>query len=65
MQWCRRPSNRMHDNPLVDPECRINETDQSVKPEDAKNTEYVMHMRYQLPEALVCTRCILQMVYGE
>lgn len=55
----------MRGHPLVDPECRIDETDQSVKPEDAKDTEYVMHMRYQLPEALVCTRCILQMVYGE
>lgn len=48
----------------VDPECRAAETDQS-KPYGAMEDAYVITARYQLPSALLCDHCILQMVYCE
>ncbi|CAM9570586.1 unnamed protein product, partial [Ascophyllum nodosum] len=48
----------------VDPECHKDETDQgSLTPEDVEDEYYLLHMRYQLPNQLVCEHCILQMKY--
>ncbi|CAN0553264.1 unnamed protein product, partial [Laminaria digitata] len=48
---------------FLDPSCRASETDQSM-PAGAFSGD-VATARYQLPEGLTCTRCILQMVYCE
>lgn len=48
----------------VDPECREAEVDQS-KPDHGAAVGQVVHMRYQLPADVTCTRCIMQMVYCE
>eukprot|EP00904_Undaria_pinnatifida_P011979 jgi/Undpi1/7911/HiC_scaffold_24.g10383.m1 len=45
----------------LDPSCRASETDQSM-PEGAFSGD-VVTARYQLPDGLTCTRCIVQMVY--
>lgn len=47
----------------VDPPCREDETDQTKLPEAEKGP--VNTARYQLPEGLVCNRCIIQMIYCE
>ena len=47
----------------LDPSCRASETDQSM-PEGAFRGD-VVTARYQLPDGLTCTRCIVQMVYCE
>ncbi|CAN0447871.1 unnamed protein product [Laminaria digitata] len=46
---------------FLDPTCRASETDQTM-PEGAFAGD-VATARYQLPEGLTCSRCILQMVY--
>ncbi|CAM9175695.1 unnamed protein product [Sphacelaria rigidula] len=45
----------------VDPPCREDETDQT-KPDGAEPGP-INTARYQLPEGLICERCIVQMVY--
>lgn len=47
----------------VDPPCREDETDQT-KPDGAEPGP-INTARYQLPEGLICERCIVQMVYCE
>lgn len=47
----------------VDPPCRAAETDQTMVPGAA--TGDVVTARYQLPDGLTCSRCIVQMVYCE
>ena len=48
---------------FLDPSCRASETDQSM-PAGAFSGD-VVTARYQLPDGLTCTRCIVQMVYCE
>lgn len=50
--------------PTVEPECRVAEVDQT-KPDHGAAVGQVLHMRYQLPAAVTCNRCIMQMVYCE
>ncbi|CAN0012502.1 unnamed protein product, partial [Hapterophycus canaliculatus] len=45
----------------ADPPCRENETDQEY--DWRAGGGYVLTMNYQLPEDLVCDRCVLQMWY--
>lgn len=46
---------------FVDPPCRAAETDQTMT-SGAANGD-VVTARYQLPDGLTCSRCIIQMVY--
>eukprot|EP00904_Undaria_pinnatifida_P011980 jgi/Undpi1/7912/HiC_scaffold_24.g10384.m1 len=46
---------------FLDPACRASETDQSM-PDGAFSGD-VVTARYQLPDGLTCSRCIVQMVY--
>ncbi|CAN0419755.1 unnamed protein product, partial [Scytosiphon promiscuus] len=46
---------------FLDPSCRASETDQSMPPGAFSGD--VVTARYQLPDGLTCTRCIVQMVY--
>ena len=48
---------------FLDPSCRASETDQSM-PAGAFSGD-VVTARYQLPDGLTCTRCIVQIVYCE
>ena len=48
---------------FLDPACRASETDQSM-PDGAFSGD-VVTARYQLPDGLTCSRCIVQMVYCE